>query len=86
MSDTVQISLNFRFTVVPPKSRFANVLYASVLSRFAYVLGLFPVLISSNQWQKERGICMRISLSCIMAEGTKYIHSQRSFRFLSGTT
>ena len=86
MSDTANISLNFRFTVVPPKSRFANVLFASVLSRFAYVLGLFPVLISSNQWQKERGICMRIALSCIMAEGTKYIHSQRSFRFVSGTT
>ena len=26
---------------------------------------------------------MRIALFCIMAEGTKHVHAQRSFRFLA---
>ena len=40
-------------------------------------------LLSPDQWLKERGIYMRIALFCIMAERTKHIHAQRSFRFLA---
>ena len=68
-----KISLHFLFTVVPPKSRFAIVLFSRVLSRFAYV----PVLLSPHQFQRERDICMSI-----MAERTGYTHSQRSFSLL----
>ena len=72
---SVNILINFRFTVVLPKSRFASVLFASVLSRFAYVLGLFPVLISPDQCQKERGICMRAYLTVLYHDRANEVYT-----------
>ena len=59
--------INFfqRFTLVSPASRFTNVLFANLWSRFAYVLGQFPN--SAFAWS--------------VAERTRYIHAYRTLLY-----
>ena len=59
--------INFfqRFTLVSPASRFTNVLFTNLWSRFAYVLGQFPN--SAFAWS--------------VAERTRYIHAYRTFLY-----
>jgi len=54
-----------------------------LLKSFHVRVGSVPQLLLPDQLLKERGIHMRIALFCIMAERTKHIHAQRSFRFLA---
>ena len=64
-------------TVVSPTRRFANVLFASVLSRFANVLVQFPNFLTLISGLKNE------EYACV---SLLFADCQRSFHFLSGTT
>ena len=61
--------------------RLAYVLFANFWSRFAYVLSQFPNCFRlMSGWKNGLYTCVS-HFFCIIAERTKSIHAQRSFRF-----